>query len=40
MKNMVEAVFYHHPLDVIGKKEQTDLLWAISYYSAVDSVKK
>lgn len=40
MKNMVEAVFAHHPLDVVNKKDQTDLLWAVSYYSAVDSVKK
>lgn len=39
MKNMVEAVFAHHPLDVVGRKEHTDLLWAVSYYAAVDSVK-
>lgn len=40
MKNMVEAVFAHHPLDVVNKKDQTDLLWAVSYYAAVDSVKE
>lgn len=35
-KNIIEAIFYHHPLDVIGDKEHVDLLWALSYYSAVD----
>ena len=39
MKNMVSAIFAQHPIDVIGKKEQTDLLWAVSYYAAVDSAK-
>ena len=38
-KNMVEAVFAHHPLDVEGSDEHTDLLWAISYYVGVDNVK-
>ena len=39
LKNMIEAVCVHHPLDVIGDKEHTDLLWAISYYAAVDKAK-
>lgn len=36
LKNIIEAIFYHHPLDVIGSKEHVDLLWAITYYAAVD----
>lgn len=35
-RNLIEAVFYHHPLDVIGDDEHTDLLWALTYYAAVD----
>ena len=38
MRNLVEAVFRHHPLDT-KNKEHTDLLWAVSYYCAVDSCK-
>lgn len=37
--NMVSAIFYHHPKSIIGNKEHTDLLWAVTYYSAVDSWK-
>ena len=39
MKNMVSAIFAHHAADIIGDKEHTDLLWAVSYYSAVDGWK-
>lgn len=39
IRNMIEAVFFHHPIDIIGKKEHIDLLWAVSYYAAVDAVK-
>lgn len=40
MRNMVEAIFAHHPLNVVNRKDQTDLLWALSYYTAVDTLKK
>lgn len=39
LTNLIAAVLAHHPLDIVGKKEHTDLLWAISYYMAVDSTK-
>ena len=35
-RNMMEAIFYHHPLDVIGDKEHTDMLWLTAYYVSVD----